>query len=134
MWWATRLTFNSPRVLRHLTRLLFLSGDAALAKRTLKLYAQVVGKAWQTNNSRIAEGTDTDENWVELLAFGVRMLCKKASATPGIEGMKEAREAGQLVEKARLRLDTSNRRLVAHVDMAEGIWNTVMAFKGKCSA
>src|ERR1700759_5640599 len=91
MWWATRLTFNSPRVFRHLTRLLFLSGDAALGKRTLKLYAQVVGKAWQTNNFRLGEETDTNENWVELLVFGVRMLCKKASATPGVEGVKEAR-------------------------------------------
>ncbi|KIL58581.1 hypothetical protein M378DRAFT_86295 [Amanita muscaria Koide BX008] len=127
MWWATRLTFNSPRVFRHLTRLLFLSGDAALGKRTLRLYAQIVGKAWQTNNAQVSEETDTSENWVELLVFGVRMLCKKAAVTQGLEGMKEAREAGQLIEKARARLDASSKKLVAYVDMAEGIWHTVMA-------
>lgn len=131
MWWATRLTFNSPRVLRHMTRLLFLSGDASLGKRTLKLYAQVVGKAWQAQGAQVGEETDTNENWVELLVFGVRMLCKAAVSTPGMDGMKDARHAGELVKKARMRLNNEDKRLVAHVDMAEGIWNTAMALKGK---
>ncbi len=131
MWWATRLTFNSPRVLRHMTRLLFLSGDASLGKRTLKVYAQVVGKAWQTQGAQMCEETDTNENWVEFLVFGLRMLCKAAVSTPGTEGMKDARDAGELVEKARTRLDNDDKRLMAHVNMTEGIWNTVMALKGK---
>ena len=133
MWWATRLTFNSPRVLRHMTRLLFLSGDASLGKRTLKVYAQAIGKAWQTHGAQMCEETDTNENWVELLVFGVRMLCKAAASAPGTEGMKDARDAGELVEKARMRLDKDDKRLTAHVDMIEGLWNTVMALKGKCT-
>lgn len=130
MWWATRLTFNSPRVLRHMTRLLFLSGDVSLGKRTLKLYTQAVGKAWQTHAPQVGEETDTTENWVELLVFGVRMLCKMAVSTPGTEGMKDAWDAGELVQKARARLNKDDKRLVAHVDMTEGLWNTVMALKG----
>ncbi|KAF8630555.1 hypothetical protein AX17_005367 [Amanita inopinata Kibby_2008] len=129
MWWATRLTFNSYRVLRHLTRLLYLSGDSSLGKRTLKLYVQVIGKAWQTNNYEVGENTDYDENWVEMLVFGIRMLCKSAISTPGIEGMKDVLDAGSLVEKARTRLNKDDKRLVAYVDMADGIWNTTMAFK-----
>ncbi|KAF8632468.1 hypothetical protein AX15_001868 [Amanita polypyramis BW_CC] len=129
MWWAIRLTFHSPRVLRHMTRLLFLSGDASLGKRTLKLYAQIVGKAWQTHSARVGEETDTNENWVELLVFGVRMLCKAALATPGVEGMRDVRSAGELIEKAKTRLDSNNKRLLAHVNLTEGIWNTVIAFK-----
>ncbi|KAF8335591.1 hypothetical protein F5887DRAFT_609819 [Amanita rubescens] len=83
MWWATRLTFNSPRVLRHMTRLLFLSGDTSLGKRTLKVHARAVGKAWPTQGAQMCEETDTNENWVELLVFGVRMLCKAAVSAPG---------------------------------------------------
>jgi len=54
-----------------------------------------------------------------------------AVSNPGTEGMKDARDAGELVEKARTRLDSDDKRLMAHVDMTEGIWNTVMALKGK---
>ncbi|KAF8229254.1 hypothetical protein L208DRAFT_1439479 [Tricholoma matsutake] len=134
LWWATRLTFNSYRVLRHMTRLLHASGDTALAKRTLRLYIQVVGKAWQANSEMEGEMTDTNQSWVETLVAGARMLCRSASSNPGLEGIEDVREAGTCLEKARKRLnadasDDEGRRLRASVDLAEGIWVSVLALK-----
>ncbi|KAJ7854317.1 hypothetical protein B0H14DRAFT_2756738 [Mycena olivaceomarginata] len=139
LWWATRMTFNSFRIMRHLTRLLHVSGDTPLAKRTLKLYVQIVSKAWQADGAggagSLAEGDNTDSNrhWVETLVAGARMLCATAAnaiAPDDVEGgMADAREAGRLVTLARTRLDADESDLVAAVDLAEGVWNTVMAFK-----
>jgi len=58
------------------------------------------------------------------------MLCKTASSLPGREGVDEAREARICLDKARTRLD-EDKRLMASVDLAEGVWNSVMALKGK---
>ncbi|KAG8875781.1 hypothetical protein FRB97_004721 [Tulasnella sp. 331] len=49
LWWATRLTFHSQRVMRHLSHLLVMQGEIVTAKRTLKLYIQLVSKARQTS-------------------------------------------------------------------------------------
>lgn len=126
LWWATRLTFNSHRVLRHMSRLFYVSGDVELAKRTLRLYVHVVSKAFETGN-----GADTDENWVQTLVQGARMLCRLAAAPgAGLEEMNEAREAGELIEGARKRLGANDEELAASVDLAEGIWHSVMALKG----
>ena len=48
----------------------------------------------------------------------------------GRRGIDEAREAGVILEKAKERLDPSDKTLKAHVELAEGVWNTVMAIKG----
>jgi hypothetical protein len=119
-----------------MTRLFYVSGDVKLAKRTLRLYVQVVSKARQATSSATGmcfeEDADTDKVWVETLVQGARMLCRLASATDdGVQGMKDAREAGELIEKARVRLDTNDKQLVAIVDLAEGIWHSVMAFLGE---
>ncbi|KAG6874001.1 hypothetical protein C0995_007958 [Termitomyces sp. Mi166 len=151
LWWATRLTFNSPKVLRHMTRILHVAGDTPLARRTLLLYSQVVGKAYETKQANTAtpssstgdlnDGEDIDdidsdsvpdEEWVETLIYGARMLCRWAAAQPGLEGLKETREAGQCIKKARTRLRVVGMdgiRLAARVDLAEGVWNFVMTFK-----
>lgn len=76
LWWATRLTFNSYRVLRHMSRLFAAGSDPELAKRTLRLYATVVGKAREAGEEA---DSDTDENWVMTLVAGARLLCKLAS-------------------------------------------------------
>lgn len=121
-----------------MTRLLHASGDTALAKRTLRLYIQVVGKAWQANSEMEGEMTDTNQSWVETLVAGARMLCRSASSNPGLEGIEDVREAGTCLEKARKRLnadasDDEGRRLRASVDLAEGIWVSVLALKGMSS-
>ena len=52
-----------------MTRLLFAAGDPELAKRTLRLYVQVVSKAREATMSEtqesLAEEVDTDRHWVE---------------------------------------------------------------------
>ncbi|KAJ3518089.1 hypothetical protein NLJ89_g117 [Agrocybe chaxingu] len=131
LWWATRLTFNSSRILRHITRLLHLGGDTALAKRTLRLYIQVVGKAYQASQEGVGEDKDTDEYWVDTLVFGARMLCKSAAALPGLEGIDDVKEAGTVLEKARTRLDSENKVLVAKILLAEGIYWNMLAVKGQ---
>ncbi|KAK0452995.1 uncharacterized protein EV420DRAFT_634491 [Desarmillaria tabescens] len=129
LWWATRMTFNSFRILRHMMRVLRVSGDINLAKRTLRLYVQVVGKAWQTSDAGVGADTDTDQNWVETLVYGIRMLCNLASMANGIEGIEDVREAETLVEKAKTRLDENNQALVASLLLAEGVCQSVMALK-----
>ncbi|KZT18342.1 hypothetical protein NEOLEDRAFT_1143513 [Neolentinus lepideus HHB14362 ss-1] len=141
LWWATRLTFNSYRIFRHMSRLLYVSGDPELAKRALRLYVQVVSKARETvqadgQEQKVKENSplgalevDTDRHWVETLVHGARMLCRIAGGKPGGEGLEELREAGVLVEKARSRLDPESKELVASVDLAEGIWSLMMADK-----
>ncbi|KAH9944625.1 hypothetical protein B0H21DRAFT_746395 [Amylocystis lapponica] len=138
LWWATRLTFNSYRVFRHMSRMFYVGGDPELAKRTLRLYVQVVSKAREAglddvDGSRedelpIGGDTDTDHNWVQTLVFGARMLCRLALVEEdGNKALEDAKEAGTMIEKAKTRLDASDKELVATVKLAEGIWNSVMA-------
>jgi hypothetical protein len=46
--------------------------------------------------------------------------------------VREVCETGRLVVLARTRLDADESDLVAVVDLAEGVWNTVMVFQ--CTA
>ncbi|KAH9173803.1 hypothetical protein EDB89DRAFT_2153622 [Lactarius sanguifluus] len=127
LWWATRLTFNAARVFRHTMRISEACGDAVLATRALRLYVLTVGKAKLTGKS-----TDSDATWVTTLVWGSRMLCRlalMADPTSGNRGIDEAREAGTILEKAKERLDPDDKTLRALVELAEGIWNTVMAIK-----
>lgn len=125
------MTFNSYRIMRHMTRLLHVSGDTSLAKRTLRLYVQLVDKAWQATGAGVGEvDADKDRDWVETLMFGVRMFCKLASAYPGGDGIEDVREAENLIHKARLRLNQDDKDLVASVDLSEGIVQHMLAIKG----
>lgn len=92
---------------------------------------QVVGKAWQASGGTSNQDTDSNQRWVETLVSGSRMLCKTASSLPGREGIDEVREARICLDKVRTRLDEEDKRLRASVDLAEGVWNSVMALKGK---
>lgn len=47
------MTFHSHRIFRHLFRLLHASGDHELAKRTFKLYVQLVTKSRQASLSEV---------------------------------------------------------------------------------
>ncbi|KAG8215730.1 hypothetical protein J3R82DRAFT_7623 [Butyriboletus roseoflavus] len=127
LWWATRLTFNSYRIFRHMSRLLYVSGDTELAKRTLRLYIEVVSK---TRAAGVDGDSDTDRHWVETLVEGANMFCRLALSRLGSSGVEEAKEAGEFLEKAKTRLDSADKELVARVALAEGIWNTVTAFIG----
>ncbi|KAJ8585710.1 hypothetical protein M405DRAFT_883707, partial [Rhizopogon salebrosus TDB-379] len=121
LWWATRLTFNSYRVYRHMTRLLSVSGDTELAKRTLRLYTHVVSKAREAQ----VDDFDTDRHWVETLIDGARMLCRLAISRQ--DGIDDAKEAGEMIEKSKTRLDEDDKEMVARVALAEGVWYTTLA-------
>lgn len=110
-----------------MSRLLYVSGDTELAKRTLQLYVEVVSK---TRAAGVDGDSDTDRHWVETLVEGARMFCRLALSRLGSGGVEEAKEAGEFLEKAKTRLDNTDKELVARVALAEGIWNTVTAFIG----
>ena len=139
LWWATRLTFNSFRIYRHMFRLLSASGDPELAKRTLRLYIQVVSKvreagSFQGGTMADAEGAlewDTDRLWVQTLVLGAKMFCRLAvQETDQGKAVELAKEAGTIIEKAKLRLDEDDKELVASTQLAEGIWLSAMVHAG----
>jgi len=111
-----------------MTRLFSISGDTELAKRTLRLYAQVVSKAQEAG---VDNDFDTDRHWIETLIDGARMLCRLAISRP--DGIDDAKEAGEMIEKAKTRLDVDDREMIARVALAEGVWYTTMAIIGEFS-
>jgi hypothetical protein len=95
-----------------MTRLLYLYGDTKLAKRTLNLYIQVVGKAYETSGHRSesdlgsgsGEDTDTDSNWVDTLIFAATMLCISSSSSSKLTEMEDLNEAHKIIENDKTRL------------------------------
>ncbi|TFK94482.1 hypothetical protein K466DRAFT_476349 [Polyporus arcularius HHB13444] len=142
MWWATRLTFNSFRIFRHMSRLFYVAGDPELAKRTLRLYVQIVSKAREATLAESKTATedsaglfgagkdiDTDQNWVQTLVQGSRMLSRLALAeTDAGKAGDQAKEAGEMVEKAKTRLNQDDKALLAGVQLAEAIWHIATAY------
>ena len=138
LWWATRLTFNSFRLYRHMTRLYAVSGDPELAKRTLRLYVQVVSKIREAglsdNTGSEAEAgvdADSDRQWVQTLVQGVRLLCRIAIHEQDYgKAVEVAREAGTILKKAKVRLNQQDKELLGSVQLAEGIWHSTLAYVG----
>ena len=137
LWWATRLTFNSYIIFRHMTRLLYVSGDINLAKRTLKLYVQIVEKAWQAASASADAGgggefsTDSGQNYIATLIFGSYMLLKNASSHMDTTGIADVREAGRLLHKAVERLNALSNvnEVKACLDLALGVYEVALALK-----
>jgi len=150
------MTFHSHRIFRHLVRLLHVSGENILAKRTLKLYVQLVTKSRQASLSEVqstvrrrrtldsldndpavmgditeedASGADNDRQFVGGLIFGARMLCR----LPGdVEDAKWARECLETAKKViadngSLGQDTA---LKARLSCADGIVDLTTAYRG----
>ena len=123
-----------------MTRLLYLYGDTKLAKRTLNLYIQVVGKAYETSghSSELDSGpgsgsdTDTDSNWVDTLLFGATMLCTSSasSSSSNLTEMDDLKEAHKIIEKAKTRLNKQDKRLVAKMYLAEGVYWMMLGIRG----
>ena len=121
-------------------RLLFTSGDPGLAKRTLRLYIQVVSKAREAGSSQSessieVEGDpewDTDRLWVQTLVLGANMFCRLAvQESDHDKAVEMAKEAGEIIQKAKQRLDENDKELVGGVQLAEGVWYSIMAHVGK---
>ena len=118
-----------------MTHLFSVAGDPELAKRTLRLYVQIVSKAKEAtvgeNDIDLSLICDTDRNWVTTLIHGARMLCRLALQESDYgTALEGAKEAGVLIEKAKTRLDRDDEELVAEVQLAEAIWCGVMAHTG----
>lgn len=62
--------------------------------------------------------------WVETLVQGARMLCR----VPG--GVDEAREAGELIQRASESLDGQDKVTVAALKRAKGVWHACIALRG----
>jgi hypothetical protein len=58
------------------------------------------------------------------------MLLKTASSRPGLEGIDDVKEAGNILEKARTRLNMELKPLLAGVLLSEGIYWSLLAIKG----
>lgn len=127
-----------------MSRLFYVAGDLDLAKRTLRLYVQVVSKA---REARLAEDQDTDPEtegafgagkdvdtdfyWVQTLVQGSRMLSRLALVDEDAgKAVAEAKEAGEMLQKAKSRLDASDKTLLASVQLAEAIWRVTTAYTG----
>lgn len=120
-----------------MTRLLYLYGDTKLARRTLNLYIQVVGKAYETSGHHSesdpgsSSDTDTDSNWVDTLVFGATMLCiSSSSSSSNLTEMDDLNEAHKIIEKAKTRLNKQDKRLVAKMYLAEGVYWMMLGVKG----
>lgn len=127
-----------------MSRLFYVAGDPELAKRTLRLYVQIVSKAREARMAEAGTATedtvgafgagkdiDLDHNWVQTLVQGSRMLSRLAlMETDAGKAGEQAKEAGETLEKAKTRLDRNDRVLLASVELAEAIWHIATAYTG----
>jgi hypothetical protein len=140
LWWATTLTFNSPRIYRHLTYLLASQATPhshLLARRTLRVYVEVVGKARVSGDRTNPEGGAV---WVRTLVDGARILCRRALGVEGgnEDGEEDLKDAMRYLGIARGDLggigDGEERKEVeAALELAQGIVLSVLAIKGTVS-
>jgi len=135
-----RYTFNSTRVLRHLSRLLAASGDIPLSKRVLTLYIKLMQHARKasdmsrhddtngtTNGDTMPalteDGSDSDAVWLHSVVQGIRMLCRTGNAedaAPFIPLLDEVLRRCHLPEA-----QMQEARNAAN--LATAVWNFVMA-------
>ncbi|KAH7100390.1 hypothetical protein BKA62DRAFT_750276 [Auriculariales sp. MPI-PUGE-AT-0066] len=97
MYWAMRYTFNSTRIMRHMTRLLAASGDISFSKRILDMYVKLMQHARKasdssrnhdtngTTNGDILppppeDGSDSDALFLHTVVQGIRMICRTGHA------------------------------------------------------
>ncbi|CUA76500.1 Cytoplasmic dynein 2 heavy chain 1 [Rhizoctonia solani] len=97
LWWTTRLTFHSYRVLRHLSRLLFIvpESDANVARRVFQQYVRLVRQSRQMSPGDVdlqLQRRPTDEP-----AKHPEELAQEEVANP----RKSAEESAREVEKIR---------------------------------
>lgn len=122
-----------------MARLLAVSGDPELATRMLRMYIQVVSKAREAGESasnpnvQVESGIEmeTDRQWVQTLVRGSRMLCRCALQEGEYgKAVELAKEAGRVLQKAKEKADEEDKELIGSIQLAEGIWHSVMAYTG----
>jgi hypothetical protein len=151
------MTFHSHRIFRHQIRLLHASGQNDLAKRTLKLYIQLVTTSRQASMGEVEStirrrrtldgldndpatmddielepehgSADSDRQFVDCLIFGARMLCR----LPG--DVEDAHWAEGCLKIATEYVSKNHRlaadhNLKARVSCADGIAQSTIAHRG----
>jgi hypothetical protein len=126
--------------MRHLTRLLVASGNYDDARRTFRIYVQLVSKSRETHAGSpnvSSEGPvvdspadiDDDRTFVETLVLGARMLCKFGAKDDDVsEAHRVAQLAEEIVGGANFVKDDV---LSAKVQRALGIVSAALAIKGQ---
>ena len=102
------------------------------------MYIQVVGKAYETSGHHSesdsgedsGEDTDTDSNWVDTLVFGSTLLYTSSSSSSNLSEMDDLNEAHKIIEKAKTRLNKEDKRLVAKIYLAEGVYWMMLGVRG----
>lgn len=156
LWWATRMTFHSHRIFRHLVRLIHANGDNELAKRTMALYAQLVTKSRQASMGEVEStirrrrtldnldndtvvmgdvetiedsiGSDSDRQFVECLIFGARMLCRLPGDVEDIKTASNYLASARDIVSQSTSLGTDNV-LRARLSCAEGVAELTLAHR-----
>jgi hypothetical protein len=154
------MTFHSHRIFRHLTRLQHASGENMLAKRTFKLYVQLLTKSRQasmgeTESTMRLRGTfenldndppvmgdvtegetvsvaDNDSQFIGGLIFGARMFCRLPGDVDDVKWAKECLDIakGVVANNGRLGRDMT---LKARLSCADGIADLTLAYRGTTS-
>ncbi|KAG1864924.1 hypothetical protein DFJ58DRAFT_912005 [Suillus subalutaceus] len=104
-WWATRLTFNSYRIYRHIhdcfpfpARRSWLNVPRGCTFRSFQRYEKQV---WAMTLTRIIIG-------LRRLSYdSARMLCRLTISRQ--DGINDSKEAGDMIEKAKTRLDENGK-------------------------
>ncbi|KZV98926.1 TPR-like protein [Exidia glandulosa HHB12029] len=145
IYWAMRLTFNSPRLMRHLSRLLAASGDIQLSKRTLMLYIRLMQHAREASDKSAPrspvvdglpngasvyppppdDGSDPDPLFLHTIVHGIRMLCRAGDAPAAAELVPIARGVLERCRLPQYELDEAK----AALDLAQAIWNLITGVK-----
>ncbi|KAG8834242.1 hypothetical protein FRC17_009318 [Serendipita sp. 399] len=153
LWWASRMTFHSHRIFRHLTRLLHAAEQNELAERCLKLYVQLVTKSRQaslgevetairkrrnsTNTSdepadgetvQASTGVDDDRQFVDCLIFGARMLCRLKGGVQNVKYALHCLVVAKDVLSKNSKLD-SDRLFKAKLSCATGVVDSTLAYR-----
>lgn len=151
------MTFHSHRIFRHLIRLLHANGDNELAKRTFKLYVQLVTKSRQASLGEVKStirrrrtldsldndpavmgdvepvaesiSADSDRQFVECLIFGARMLCRLPGDVGDAKWVRECVNNAKNIMAQNPYLER-DKLLKARLCVADGIADSILAQRG----
>ena len=96
LWWAMSYTFQSPSVLRHLTRLLASVGDSDDARRIFELYVRLVLKDRETHQPEVS--LQLKRRPTEGLALSPEEIHQEVVAAEEQNGTEQEEKATQKAE------------------------------------
>ena len=128
MWWAMGYTFQSPSVLRHLTRLLAAVGDSDDARRISELYVKLVLKDRETHQPEISlqlKRRPTEDSAASSIE--IHQEATEAEDLPGDSGKADQRAEAEIESDADFvgSLLVGARLLLRNLGDAEEAWSYV---------